>query len=74
MRREIAGLEALEYQMDRNVESMKRSWRDAQYFETWQGQALHWAGVAFSIYCVFRTVSVRPHCFSLISKVLISLV
>ena len=58
LQNEQTGLVALEYQMDRNVESMKRLRAHAQYSRTVQGRALQWAGRLFALYCVFRTLSV----------------
>ena len=58
LQNELTGLVALEYQMDRNVESMKRLRAYAQYSRTVQGRALQWAGRLFALYCVFRTLSV----------------
>ena len=46
LQNELTGLVALEYQMDRNVESMKRLRAHAQYSRTVQGRALQWAGRA----------------------------
>ena len=68
LQNELTGLVALEYQMDRNVESMKRLRAHAQYSRTVQGRALQWAGRLFALYCIFRTLSVSPfhpkHCSS----------
>ena len=58
LQNELTGLVALEYQMDRNVESMKRLRAHAQYSCTVQGRALQWAGRLFALYCIFRTLSV----------------
>ena len=73
LQNELTGLVALEYQMDRNVESMKRLRAHAQYSRTVQGRALQWAGRLFALYCVFRTLSVslfRPkHCSSQILNI-----
>ncbi|KAI5119350.1 hypothetical protein M0805_004027 [Coniferiporia weirii] len=57
VQREITGLLALEYQMDRNLENMKNLHISSQYNRTLQGRILQFAGRLFALYCVFRTLS-----------------
>ncbi|EJD04899.1 uncharacterized protein FOMMEDRAFT_132741 [Fomitiporia mediterranea MF3/22] len=57
IQREITGLLALEYQMDRNLENIRRLQTNARYNKTLQGRVFLWAGRLFALYCVFRTLS-----------------
>ena len=59
LQREIDGLIALEYQMDRNLEEMKKLVSASRYNETLGGRILRIAGTVFAVYCVFRSISVR---------------
>lgn len=58
LQREIDGLRALEYQMDRNLEEMRKLVSASKYNETIGGRILHIAGTVFAVYCVFRSISV----------------
>lgn len=51
---ELAGLEALEYQMARNLEALKEQQREAAYAATLRGRLMHWGGCLFAVYCVTR--------------------
>ncbi|KAH8112124.1 Abscisic acid G-protein coupled receptor-domain-containing protein [Phellopilus nigrolimitatus] len=57
IQREIAGLLALEYQMDRNLENLKSLHANSRYNRTLQGRVFQWVGRIFALYCVFRTLS-----------------
>lgn len=59
LQNELTGLNALEYQMERNVETMKRLRSHAEYSRTVHGRALRSGGRLFALYCIFRTLSVR---------------
>lgn len=63
IQREITGLLALEYQMDRNLEELRSLRASSQYNKTVQGRVLQWAGRLFAIYCIFRTLSVCHYLF-----------
>ncbi|KAI0341159.1 hypothetical protein BDW22DRAFT_1446209 [Trametopsis cervina] len=51
---EIAGLEALEGQMARNLAGLKRQRQDAKFSKTLAGRVLNVGGGVFAIYCVYR--------------------
>lgn len=59
LRRELDGLIALEYQMDRNLEILREERTQANYNLTLKGQVFKWSGRSFALYCVFRTLSVH---------------
>ncbi|TFK19653.1 hypothetical protein FA15DRAFT_674243 [Coprinopsis marcescibilis] len=54
---EIKGLESLEYQMAKNVESLKARKDSLAYGATWQGSIVNLAGRVFAVYCVTRILS-----------------
>jgi len=56
---EIKGLEALEYEMSRNVQSMRRKRQSAAFSETLQGRIYQLCGKAFAVYCYIRFVGVK---------------
>ena len=56
---ELAGLEALEYQMARNLEALKEQQREASYSKTVTGRLINWGGCLFAVYCVYRIIVVR---------------
>jgi hypothetical protein len=61
---EITGLEALEYQMTRNIETMRHRRADAAFRATFFGTLTIWIGRAFAFYCIFRVFNVccyYPH-------------
>lgn len=67
LRQELTGLEALEYQMARNVDALRQRRADAHFASTLAGMAFNWGGRLFAVYCVFRIVSVRLHLFQLLT-------
>ncbi len=56
---EISGLEALEYQMARNLQALKDHRAEVKFSKTLSGIAFNWAGRIFAIYCVYRILVVR---------------
>lgn len=57
---EVTGLEALEYQMSRNLSALKAQKREAEYSRTFTGRLINWGGALFAVYCLYRIVIVRP--------------
>ncbi|TDL26846.1 hypothetical protein BD410DRAFT_472119 [Rickenella mellea] len=57
LQREIDGLEALEYQMDRSLDVLKARRANALFSRTLRGKLTNWAGRLFAIYCIFRIIS-----------------
>lgn len=55
---EVQGLEALEYQMSKNLEVLKQRRENARFATTLKGRVLTIVGHGFAIYCVFRIFSV----------------
>lgn len=55
---EIIGLEALEYQMSRNVERLRHHYNELQFSKTLSGRVFSWGGRLFAIYCVYRIIVV----------------
>ncbi|EKM52448.1 uncharacterized protein PHACADRAFT_164382 [Phanerochaete carnosa HHB-10118-sp] len=53
---ELAGLEALEYHMARNLEALKEQQRKAEYSQTVSGRLINWGGCFFAMYCVYRII------------------
>lgn len=58
---ELKGLEALEYQMARNLEALKHRREYARFSESFKGTLFNWGGRLFAVYCVFRVISVSPN-------------
>jgi hypothetical protein len=56
---ELRGLETLERQMSQDLEQLKQRRADAAFSATLAGRLADWAGRAFAIYCIYRTLSVR---------------
>lgn len=56
---ELNGLEALEYEMSRNLETLKERQADAKFSRTIGGRIFNWGGRLFAIYCIFRILNVR---------------
>ncbi|KAH9886708.1 Abscisic acid G-protein coupled receptor-domain-containing protein [Cubamyces lactineus] len=54
---EISGLEALEYEMSRNLEALKQRQAHAKFSNTLAGRVFNWGGRLFSLYCVYRIVT-----------------
>jgi hypothetical protein len=64
---EIDGLRALESQMSRNLEALRRGRDELEYRKTWKGRIWIVFGKIFALYCVVRIISVRHlqlHCKS----------
>lgn len=55
----MKGLEALEYQMARNLESLTQRRESTRFSKTFKGKIFNWGGRLFGVYCIFRVVSVR---------------
>lgn len=55
---EIAGLEAMEAQMTRDLHLIKRRKEISELSKTWTGFARQTLGYIFSIYCVYRILVV----------------
>lgn len=55
---ELNGLEALEYEMSRNLETLKERQADAKFSRTIGGRIFNWGGRLFAIYCIFRILNV----------------
>ncbi|KAH9931624.1 Abscisic acid G-protein coupled receptor-domain-containing protein [Epithele typhae] len=56
---EISGLQALEYEMSRNLETLKQRQASAKFSKTVAGRLFNWGGRLFAMYCVYRIFSVR---------------
>ncbi|KAF8064353.1 G protein-coupled receptor 89 [Lyophyllum atratum] len=54
---ELRGLEALEYQMSRNVEALKLRRDAAVYSRTLRGRIVNAGALVFAFYCVLRIIS-----------------
>jgi len=57
---EIRGLEALEYEMVRRMESLREARDAANFSASWRGKVFNIIGHLFAIYCVVRIFSVCP--------------
>ncbi|KAI0633056.1 Abscisic acid G-protein coupled receptor-domain-containing protein [Trametes polyzona] len=57
MAQEITGLQALEYQMSRNLDALKQRRADAKFARTLAGQLFNWGGRLFAVYCVYRILA-----------------
>ena len=55
---ELQGLEALEYQMSRNLEALRERRETARFNRTFKGRAFNVMGRIFTIYCIMRVFSV----------------
>ena len=55
---EIFGLEALEFQMARNLDVLKQRQADAKFSKTLAGRVFNWGGRIFAVYCIYRIFSV----------------
>ena len=55
---EIFGLEALEFQMARNLDVLKQRQADAKFSKTFAGRVFNWGGRIFAVYCIYRIFSV----------------
>uniref|UniRef100_A0A8H7XX95 Golgi pH regulator n=1 Tax=Psilocybe cubensis TaxID=181762 RepID=A0A8H7XX95_PSICU len=54
---EIQGLEALEYQMTRNLDVLRERYASAKYAGTFRGRIFNTMGRLFMVYCVIRVIS-----------------
>ncbi|KAF8637139.1 hypothetical protein AX17_003043 [Amanita inopinata Kibby_2008] len=57
LQQEIRGMEALEYQMTRNLESLHEARNAAKYSATLKGKMYNVFGRLFAIYCVVRIIN-----------------
>ncbi|TFK71222.1 hypothetical protein BDN72DRAFT_958254 [Pluteus cervinus] len=55
--KELQGLEALEYQMSRNIEAMKQQRQRAKFAGTFRGRLYNFCGRLFAYYCIVRVFS-----------------
>jgi hypothetical protein len=60
---ELQGLEALEYQMSKNLEALRQRRDEVKFAGTLKGQVVNLGGRLFAIYCVFRIISVSATVF-----------
>ena len=56
---ELSGLEALEYQMARNLSALREQQREAYWSQTLTGTFFNYGGFLFALYCVYRIIVVR---------------
>lgn len=56
---EIAGLEAMDAQMTRDLQLMKKRKEITEMSKTWSGVMIQALGWIFSVYCVYRVAVVR---------------
>ncbi|PPQ71403.1 hypothetical protein CVT26_011118 [Gymnopilus dilepis] len=54
---ELRGLEALEYQMSRNLEALRERYEEAKFASTLKGRIFNLIGRVFMVYCIFRVIS-----------------
>ena len=54
----MTGLQALEYEMSRNLDVLKQRQADAKFSKTVAGRLFNWGGRLFAVYCVYRIFSV----------------
>ncbi|KAF5329522.1 hypothetical protein D9619_009069 [Psilocybe cf. subviscida] len=54
---ELQGLEALEFQMTRNLESLRERREAAKFARTFKGRLFNFAGRTFTVYCIIRIIS-----------------
>jgi hypothetical protein len=55
---ELQGLEALEFQMARNLEALRERQEAARFASTFKGRLFNFAGRIFTVYCTIRVISV----------------
>jgi hypothetical protein len=56
---EMRGLESLEYQMSKNLDTLRQRRNDGLYSQTFRGKITTILGGVFAFYCVTRIFSVR---------------
>ena len=54
----MSGLQALEYEMARNLDGLRQRQADAKFARTVAGRIFNWGGRLFAVYCVYRILSV----------------
>jgi len=54
---ELQGLEALEYQMSKNLEVLRQRRDEVKFSSTFKGRVVGLGGRLFAMYCVFRIIS-----------------
>lgn len=59
-KQDITGLEALEYQMARNVAALKQQRQEARFSNSLTGRLTNIGGCLFALYCVYRIFVVSP--------------
>lgn len=55
---ELQGLEALEYEMSKNLEVLRQLRENARFSTTLKGRVFAIIGHGFAVYCIFRVISV----------------
>ena len=60
---ELQGLEALEYQMSRNLDTLKQRRESARFAATLKGRLFAIVGHGLAVYCIFRIISVSVNLF-----------
>ena len=55
---ELEGLEALEYQMSRNLETLRERHKAEKFGKTFKGMVYNVFGRLFAVYCIIRIISV----------------
>ena len=55
---ELQGLEALEFQMTRNLEALRERREAAKFASTFKGMAFNTMGRLFMAYCMIRLITV----------------
>jgi predicted transcriptional regulator len=66
---ELQGLKALEYQMSRNLETLRERYEDAKFGRTLKGTIFNAIDRLIAIYCVIRIVSVSSPAYQLLLHV-----
>ena len=65
----MSGLQALEYEMARNLDALRQRQAHAKFSKTLAGRVFNWGGRLFAVYCVYRIFSVStPLSHKLISS------
>lgn len=57
---ELQGLEALEFQMSRNLEALRERREAGKFAGTFKGMVFNLAGRLFMTYCMLRVLTVSP--------------
>jgi hypothetical protein len=64
LEQEIAGLDALAYQMSRNLSRLKNRQDASKFARTLKGRVFSWAGRLFAVYCMLRVLGVSNVCLA----------